>query len=111
MDTKVHSTWRRRRPCSGRRWQVRRRLQVRLRAALVAERLVQSALVPLRPEQRDVHPVRPGVRAGREAVLIDHAPVGVALGHEDVDSHLVDGRGARHALREPPHAREVALLP
>ena len=39
---------------SRRRWQVRRRLQVRLRAALVAERLVQSALVPLRPEQRNV---------------------------------------------------------
>jgi hypothetical protein len=25
--------------------------------------------------------------------------------------HLVDGRRTRHALRQPPHAREMALLP
>mmetsp|Transcript_19610 Transcript_19610/g.49398 ORF Transcript_19610/g.49398 Transcript_19610/m.49398 type:complete len:488 (+) Transcript_19610:160-1623(+) len=82
---------------------------IRDRAGGVAKGLVQAALVAFGPEPRDVHPVRPGVRARREAVLVDHAAVGIALGHEDVHPHLVDRRGARHALRQLEHARHVAL--
>ena len=44
-------------------------------------------------EPRGVHPVRPDVRARREAVLVDHAPIGVALGHKDVHPGTRDAAG------------------